>query len=174
MLCTEKEEPICIPTNTQMGMSSGHSIWHQAVSLVPRGSESAGPEHSQHIHCCGGKPADLPRQGMWEVTLSAALRGHILHLQQAGCNSTGLGVRRAARPRTIFFNSAEPLFAPNLKNEAYTVDLCVISVDLIKSIGSPPTLSSWACLAWQDGERPKSAALGWVQFHLTLRVCPSV
>lgn len=79
-------------------------------------------------------------------------------------------------PWTIFFNSAEPLFAPNLENEAYTVDLCVISVALDKEY----RLSSDSFFfehVWpgKDGERPKSAvSLAGFSFHLTLRVCPSV
>ena len=76
----------------------------------------------------------------------------------------------------IFFNSAEPLFAPNLENEVYTVDLCVISVALDKEyrLFSAPFFFEHV---WpgRDGERPKSAvSSAGFSFHLTLRVCPNV
>ena len=73
-------------------------------------------------------------------------------------------------PWAIFFNSTEPLFAPNLENEAYTVDLCVISVALDKEcrLFSDPFFFEHVWPA-RDGERPKSAvSSAGLSFHLNL------
>lgn len=82
----------------------------------------------------------------------------------------GWELKELPGPGAIFFNSAEPLFAPNLENEAHTVDLCVVSLAHDNEYGlfSDPFFFE---RVWpgRDGERPKFAvSLAGFSFHLTL------